>query len=356
MLRRIFKESGVTPEEIHDRIVGGHIHNTLVFLQYFVPLPFSLIIVFLILLGLGGILVWLPFWHPVFIVYTIFIWSDWFLLMKLPQKRISFAPVAPPLIIFATARVIIILICGILPVNWDFRILATGIINMLMTVCEVWGMVFEPFQIKVTSVQISSEKLQIERITKRERDIIQRTNELNPDLIMLTGDFINLSYAKDSQAISDVQWFLNQLSAPCGVYAVRGTYFVDLPTVTPKLLEDTRVVLLEKEYREISCNGHTLYVAGLPCGKHPDSDRSELEELLAQIPENKYVILLYHSPDLFPDAAGKVDLYLGGHTHGGQVCFPVIGPLTTSSIYGRKYYAGKYTKNGTLAADWEWKD
>ncbi|OGL43346.1 MAG: hypothetical protein A2161_03635 [Candidatus Schekmanbacteria bacterium RBG_13_48_7] len=363
-MRRIFKEPGITPEEIHDRIVGGHIHNTLVFLQYFVPLPSSLITLFLILLGLGGIIVWLPFWIPVFIVYVIFVMSDWFLLKKLPEKRISFAPVIPPLMIFATARVIVILTCGILPFDWSVRILAMGIIQMFMTICEVWGMVFEPFQIKVTHIEISSEKLQssvkpvkilhisdihIERITKREEDIVRLTNELNPDLIVLTGDFINFSYVKDTLAMKDVQRFLNQLYAPCGMYAVRGTFFVDLPSVIPKLLEDTHVVLLEKEYRKISCNGHTFYIAGLPCNKHPDSDRPELKELLAQIPCDHFVLLLYHSPDLFPDAAGKVDLYLGGHTHGGQVCIPGIGPLTTSSMYGRKYYAGKYTENGTIA-------
>jgi predicted MPP superfamily phosphohydrolase len=52
---------------------------------------------------------------------------------------------------------------------------------------------------------------------------------------------------------------------------------------------------------------------------------------------------LYHTPDLAPVAAAQgVDLQLSGHTHGGQVRLPFFGALFTSSLYGKKFEAGRY--------------
>ncbi|MCA1553353.1 MAG: metallophosphoesterase, partial [Chloroflexi bacterium] len=57
-----------------------------------------------------------------------------------------------------------------------------------------------------------------------------------------------------------------------------------------------------------------------------------------------FTILLYHSPDLAPQAAalGTIDLQLAGHTHGGQVRLPFYGALLTSSLYGKQLEMGLY--------------
>ena len=57
-----------------------------------------------------------------------------------------------------------------------------------------------------------------------------------------------------------------------------------------------------------------------------------------------FTILLYHSPDLAPQAAelGVIDLHLAGHTHGGQVRVPVFGALVTSSLYLKALEMGLY--------------
>jgi len=58
--------------------------------------------------------------------------------------------------------------------------------------------------------------------------------------------------------------------------------------------------------------------------------------------------LLYHSPDLIREAAEhQIDLYLGGHTHGGQLRLPFYGAIITNSIYGRRYAAGLFEESGT---------
>ena len=54
-------------------------------------------------------------------------------------------------------------------------------------------------------------------------------------------------------------------------------------------------------------------------------------------------ILLYHTPDLAPEASRLgIDLQLSGHTHGGQVRLPFYGALVTGSLYGKRFEAGRY--------------
>jgi hypothetical protein len=59
-------------------------------------------------------------------------------------------------------------------------------------------------------------------------------------------------------------------------------------------------------------------------------------------------VLLYHSPELMPAATQRgIDLYLCGHTHGGQLRLPVVGPLFTASQLGRRYVMGHYHEGRT---------
>jgi len=59
-------------------------------------------------------------------------------------------------------------------------------------------------------------------------------------------------------------------------------------------------------------------------------------------------VLLYHSPEMMPFVQQfDVDLYLCGHTHGGQVRVPGYGAIITSAITGKRYEMGRYDENGT---------
>jgi len=62
---------------------------------------------------------------------------------------------------------------------------------------------------------------------------------------------------------------------------------------------------------------------------------------------DSFNILLYHAPDLAPNASTySFDLQLSGHTHGGQVCLPLYGALYTGSLYKKAFEAGRYLVNG----------
>jgi hypothetical protein len=63
---------------------------------------------------------------------------------------------------------------------------------------------------------------------------------------------------------------------------------------------------------------------------------------------DKFTLLLYHTPDLMPAAVpAGIDLYVCGHTHGGQIRLPFYGAIVTSSVQGKRYEMGQYTEQAT---------
>jgi predicted MPP superfamily phosphohydrolase len=71
-----------------------------------------------------------------------------------------------------------------------------------------------------------------------------------------------------------------------------------------------------------------------------------IDETIAQVPQGAPLIALTHNPDIFPQVPSRVNLLLAGHTHGGQVRFPLIGSVVESSKYGERYEAGHVVENG----------
>ena len=70
---------------------------------------------------------------------------------------------------------------------------------------------------------------------------------------------------------------------------------------------------------------------------------------LAGTPENAFRLLLSHTPDQIQRArADQIDLMLAGHNHGGQVRFPLFGPVYSPSVYGCRYASGVFWEAPTL--------
>ena len=71
-------------------------------------------------------------------------------------------------------------------------------------------------------------------------------------------------------------------------------------------------------------------------------DRVKLIRLMGELPSGDFTVLLYHKPDLaYAARDAGVNVYLAGHTHGGQVRLPLIGALFTGSLYGKIFEAGR---------------
>ncbi len=183
-------------------------------------------------------------------------------------------------------------------------------------------------------------------MTGRERQLNHLIRELNPDLILFSGDFINLSYLRDPVAWQAAREVMMGWSAPLGVYAVTGSPAVDLPDVIPQLIAGTPVCWLQDEKVILDLGGQQIALIGLECSHKPFADLPHLKTLVNGT-QDLFTILLYHSPDLAPDAAETgVDLQLSGHTHGGQVRLPLIGALYAGSLYGKRFEAGRYQIGG----------
>ena len=171
------------------------------------------------------------------------------------------------------------------------------------------------------------------------------------DLCFYTGDFRFGKGAYHPAQIEPTIQLLDTIDAPLGIYGVLGNHdFLD--EVEP--LEEKGMKVLLNESVDL---GHDLYIAGVD---DPHLYRCEdLGEAFKEIPESAVKVLLVHSPECVEEAAEKkADVYLCGHTHGGQIGLPVIGKPFTNARCKRKYSSGPfvykemqgYTHNGTGAS------
>jgi predicted MPP superfamily phosphohydrolase len=187
----------------------------------------------------------------------------------------------------------------------------------------------------------------VERITQRERHLNQLIQELKPDLILFSGDVLNLSYIEDPKAQQDAREILGQWHAPHGTYMVTGSPAVDLEHVFPIVVGNLdNLRWLRDEQVTVQVNDQPINIIGLTCTHKPFEDGPRLEQVLAdsKAPDSgNFTILLYHTPDLAPNGAntGRIDLQLSGHTHGGQLRLPGIGALFAGSLYGKRFESGR---------------
>jgi len=290
--------------------------------------------------------------------------ADWALLASLPRQALSFGPVQPPLLGLALLRSLLAVAILPLATRWPAVTLAAlPLLQVLLWGLLAYGTRVEPFRLQVTRLALPSAKfanpgtplrivqlsdLHVERLTRRERALPDLVAALAPDLIVLTGDFLNTSYNADPRAVADLRALLAQLHAPGGIYAVWGTAEVDLPEVLRPVFGELGIVLLEDRAVEVTAGDHHLWLMGVYPSRDLAADGQRLRTLLNEAPEGAYALLLYHTPDLMPQAAALgVDLYLAGHTHGGQWRLPGFGAILTSSRFWKRYEAGHYHQGQT---------
>lgn len=292
--------------------------------------------------------------------------SDAAILRMLPRRRISFGPWRGQFLALALPRTAVSLL-AILPgplLGWTTALLLVVVAQFAGTAALLRGAMVEPRRLGLTRLHVKSDRLppgtppirilhigdlHLERPGQREDRLLELVREAKPDLILLTGDYVNTSFNQDANTLAAVRDLLGQLSAPLGVYAVRGSPPVDRPATLVALFEDLPIRLLRNDVAEVTGDeGRRLALLGLDCHHDIPRDRRALARLLGSPLGNGPRILLYHSPELMPDAvAAGIDLYLCGHTHGGQVRLPVIGPLLTMSKLGRRYVMGHYNEGRT---------
>ncbi len=169
-------------------------------------------------------------------------------------------------------------------------------------------------------------------------DVVRRTNAQKPDLIAITGDFVTRRAYSHLPDLADV---LSHLKARDGVVAVLGNHdHWSGAHLVRNMLAASGIHELANAARTIQRGGAQLHIAGVD---DVMVGRDRLDLVLARLPESGAAILLAHEPDFADQSAmtGRFDLQLSGHTHGGQIVAPSIGPIQLPEL-GRRYPSGRY--------------
>jgi predicted MPP superfamily phosphohydrolase len=170
--------------------------------------------------------------------------------------------------------------------------------------------------------------MQMARVSDHERQAVRRLMDHVPDIILLPGDIFEGSPEAFHEALSEIQQLLSLLSAPGGVWIVPGDsdIFARFDQVT--LGTDARI--LRDEVVDIHVRDRHVRLLGVEQMGEPERALPEFESLPG---DDDIRLVLVHRPRNVEwlEPGSRVDLVIAGHTHGGQVAFPFVGPVFVGS-------------------------
>ena len=170
--------------------------------------------------------------------------------------------------------------------------------------------------------------------------IADQVNALQPDIVLLAGDFIGDNWIGADYPIAAAIAPLARLRAKLGVYAVLGNndYDAGAAEVVAALERAGVNVLIDRAepVGPIALGGIDGRI--LNSGRKWQRRRKRVFQAVGRIAGIPIVVV--HRPDDFRWAPESIPLVLAGHTHCGQIVLPLIGPLETGSDFGRKYLCG----------------
>jgi hypothetical protein len=190
----------------------------------------------------------------------------------------------------------------------------------------------------LSDVHVGGPDMPPERLAR----IVEQVNALSPDIVLIAGDLITDKRAATrwysmAEAIAPMAAFRTRL----GAFAVLGNHdHWRNADQARAALKRAGVRLLENEAVRVG----PLALGGL------DDDFTGRARVAATVPALRALpgakMVLSHSPDPFPELPADVQLMVAGHTHCGQIAFPIVGPLSTMSRYGKRYACGIVREEG----------
>jgi uncharacterized protein len=182
--------------------------------------------------------------------------------------------------------------------------------------------------------------IQFEEVGEHEREAIARLMAQRPDLILLTGDYHQGSRAEFERQRPAIARLFARLRAPGGVFAVQGD--VERPRDFVRTFAGTGIRTLFNETATTRVGDRRLTIGGVQLAYWRPAAR-EFARRFERLPAARDVrILVAHRPDVVLGLrpSTRVDLVAAGHTHGGQLQLPLIGPLSTGSRVPRDVAGG----------------
>jgi uncharacterized protein len=177
------------------------------------------------------------------------------------------------------------------------------------------------------------------------KQVIERVNQLKPDVVAFTGDFITTGFWSQPDMLrftGECAEILSRVDCPLR-YAVLGNHDCQKNLychAMSEALEQHNITLLENRAVPLERDGARLWFAGLG---DVMVHRNRLDKAIPTASnDGEPVVLLVHEPDILPQVARyNVDLMLSGHTHGGQVRLPFLPPMFLPEL-GKHYVNGLY--------------
>jgi uncharacterized protein len=174
---------------------------------------------------------------------------------------------------------------------------------------------------------------------RRERKMLAVLAAEKPDVILITGDTLADPFGNYADALE----VYKQLHAPLGVWFVLGNWENWQPVRRERqFYAEAGVHLLVNQSHALRPD---VWLIGLDDAY---TGRPNLDAAMKDVPANVYKIVMFHSPEFYdrPGVAGRANLFLSGHTHGGQVHIPFVKPFWLPRGSGR-FLEGWYQQDGS---------
>lgn len=184
--------------------------------------------------------------------------------------------------------------------------------------------------------------IQTDRVSDHERAAVSRLMFHRPDLILIAGDLFQGSRDEFEEHMTAIRELLTPLDAPGGVFFVMGDVDWWREDQVRRALDGTRVRPLTDQIVRLRVGDRNVTLGGLRLNYSDEGSKRVISELETAPGSDDVRILLAHRPDVAFELGrdSRIDLIVAGHTHGGQVCFPFVGPLITLSDVPRDVAAG----------------
>lgn len=175
------------------------------------------------------------------------------------------------------------------------------------------------------------------------KKLVNKINELNPDIIIFTGDLISSNYKLTDNDKKSIIENLNKLDPKIDIYSIRGDN--DINETYNSIITQTKIIEINNLNKLIYYKGDTpIMLIGLD---DSINGNQSLDMAFNYEENNYYKILITHEPDTYEKIKDKnIDLFLAGHSLNGQVRLPFIGSIYTPTG-AKKYYDSKYKIDNT---------
>jgi len=235
----------------------------------------------------------------------------------------------------------------------DRVVLVSGSLLVLLAGVGVYATHVEPYWLRVDRAELDVAgvqgrpvrigvlaDLQTDGIGRYEEEAIDRLLAQEPDVILAPGDFFQSDGPDFDAALPRLRALLSRLDAPGGVYLVEGD--VDSPERMAFMTEGIdHLTWLDHEVVTTVVGGVRLRIGGISVHYRSPASEATIDELVRGGGPDDVRILLSHRPDAaFHVPEGGVAVVVAGHTHGGQVQLPLLGPPIKLSGVSREVAAG----------------